>query len=242
MTNQSPNFYRDRIGTRYDTGEQVQGQPQIVVLHLTEGSYNSAKGWLCSTQSQASSSVIFGADGRMEILVEYQDAPWTNGFRRGQETPPTNPWVLANCWRKCSPNLYTVSAEIEWFQSWGIVQVGSVLYQNLVQWIAGVCGIYGIPPTRDRIMGHYEIDPEGKPFCGRHIPWDELIRDVQGVLDEKAAVTANQAAPSSWALEAWTWATKVGITDGTHPHDPITREEVATMLHRFATKNRSKNS
>jgi N-acetylmuramoyl-L-alanine amidase len=38
--------------------------------------------------------------------------------------------------------------------------------------------------------------------------------------------------PSPWAKEAWEKAIKKGITDGTRPKDPTTREEVITLLSR----------
>lgn len=37
---------------------------------------------------------------------------------------------------------------------------------------------------------------------------------------------------SEWAREARDWAVAAGITDGTRPKDPVTREEVWTMLYR----------
>jgi len=42
--------------------------------------------------------------------------------------------------------------------------------------------------------------------------------------------------PSSWAKEAWEWAKKEGITDGTNPQKAATREEVITMIHRTVKK------
>lgn len=38
---------------------------------------------------------------------------------------------------------------------------------------------------------------------------------------------------STWAKEAWEWAKKKGITDGTRPKDTATREEIVTMLYRM---------
>ena len=38
---------------------------------------------------------------------------------------------------------------------------------------------------------------------------------------------------SPWAREAWVWALGKGITDGTRPKEPATREEVAAMLYRL---------
>lgn len=38
--------------------------------------------------------------------------------------------------------------------------------------------------------------------------------------------------PSTWAKEAWEWAKKEKITDGTRPKENITREEVIVMIYR----------
>ena len=38
--------------------------------------------------------------------------------------------------------------------------------------------------------------------------------------------------PSAWAKTAWEAAVKAGITDGTRPQAPATREEIITMLYR----------
>lgn len=45
----------------------------------------------------------------------------------------------------------------------------------------------------------------------------------------------NQAV-SSWAKEAWEWAKKAGLMDGTNPKDPVTREQLAAILQKFVTK------
>ena len=47
------------------------------------------------------------------------------------------------------------------------------------------------------------------------------------------AAVAGKDKPSSWAKEAWEWAKKEGITDGTNPQGNVTREQVVTMLHRY---------
>jgi len=45
------------------------------------------------------------------------------------------------------------------------------------------------------------------------------------------APPADAVAP--WAREAWAWAVAMGLLDGTRPHDPATRQEVAVILHRL---------
>lgn len=49
-------------------------------------------------------------------------------------------------------------------------------------------------------------------------------------------MAADKNTPSDWAKEAWEWAKKEGITDGTRPKEPATREEIVTMLYRFSKK------
>ena len=38
---------------------------------------------------------------------------------------------------------------------------------------------------------------------------------------------------AEWARVAWSWAMQNGIMDGTRPTDNVTRQEIATLLHRF---------
>jgi len=58
---------------------------------------------------------------------------------------------------------------------------------------------------------------------------------VQGIV-ETYGLRKKPAPPkddvSEWAKEARAWAIERGITDGTRPKDPVTREEVWTMLWR----------
>lgn len=40
---------------------------------------------------------------------------------------------------------------------------------------------------------------------------------------------------SSWAAADWNWAKEQGLLDGTRPKAPVTREELAAILHRLFT-------
>jgi len=46
----------------------------------------------------------------------------------------------------------------------------------------------------------------------------------------------NTHEPSQWAKEAWDWAKKEGLLDGTRPKDPLTREEIAVVLRKLADR------
>lgn len=41
---------------------------------------------------------------------------------------------------------------------------------------------------------------------------------------------------AEWAKEAQAWVVEKGISDGERPRDPVTRQEVWTMLHRALGK------
>ena len=72
-----------------------------------------------------------------------------------------------------------------------------------------------------KIGGHREFNATACP--GKNFPLNEMMN---------AEVKKNDPVPSDWAKEAWLWATKKNITDGTDPHGNVTREQVVTMLHR----------
>ncbi|MCL1843328.1 MAG: hypothetical protein FWF79_05905 [Defluviitaleaceae bacterium] len=44
---------------------------------------------------------------------------------------------------------------------------------------------------------------------------------------------SNTRPSNGWAVEGWGWAIEALRMDGTRPRDGITRQEVATLLHRF---------
>jgi N-acetylmuramoyl-L-alanine amidase len=84
----------------------------------------------------------------------------------------------------------------------------------------------------DRLRRHH--DWSGK-ICPRILQpnnwagWEQFKRDVQKELSGGETVsTKNQ--PSSWAKNAWEWAKKEGLLDGTRPKDNLTREEFAVVL------------
>lgn len=87
----------------------------------------------------------------------------------------------------------------------------------------------------DRLRRHH--DWSGK-ICPRILQpnnwagWGQFKRDVQKELSGGETVsTKNQ--PSSWAKNAWEWAKKEGVTDGTDPKGMVTREQLVTMLYRY---------
>ncbi|PID82908.1 MAG: hypothetical protein CSB15_00970, partial [Clostridiales bacterium] len=67
----SPNYYKDRAGYI----------PDIIVAHITEGSFESAVNWLTTKESEVSSTFVIAKDGRVNQLLDIEKAPWTNGTK-----------------------------------------------------------------------------------------------------------------------------------------------------------------
>jgi len=87
----SPNFWPDRKGLR----------PLAIVIHVTEGSFESAKSWIMKEESAVSYHFIVKHDGTAVQFVYTTAAAWANGV------------VVNSAWAarqgKINPNLYTIS-------------------------------------------------------------------------------------------------------------------------------------
>lgn len=91
-----------------------------------------------------------------------------------------------------------------------------------------VCVIEG--NKNDSVERRY-IKVNGTCIRGYGLPDFKWWASQQTKKEEKP-VDKNE--PSSWAREAWEWAKRTGITDGTNPKEGATRQEVVTMLYRFS--------
>jgi len=87
----------------------------------------------------------------------------------------------------------------------------------------------------DRVKKHQDFSGKYCPHRTLDMGWQRFLDMVQAELSalKGADKVGDKNTPSSWAKEAWEWAIKEGITDGTNPQGAITREQVVTMLHRY---------
>jgi len=96
----------------------------------------------------------------------------------------------------------------------------------------------GVPA--ERVVRHYDASRKNCPAtmaANSWAKWSEFKAAVFKPADVPIQPPAPPAnIPSEWAKTAWDWAKGAGITDGTNPQGAITREQVAVMLHRFATR------
>lgn len=121
----------------------------------------------------------------------------------------------------------------------------NAVYREAVELCAYLCQQFGL--TEKDIICHAEGAKLGIasnhgdvlhwfPKHGKNM--DDFRADVKRELDKLkgGATVSDKNIPSSWAKDAWEWAIKEGITDGTNPQGAITREQVVTMLHRYHQK------
>jgi len=90
----------------------------------------------------------------------------------------------------------------------------------------------------DKVKKHQDFSGKYCPHRTLDMGWQRFLDMVKSELDKlKGGTTvAEKNVPSSWAKEAWEWAKKEGITDGSRPKDTATREEIITMLRNYDQK------
>lgn len=125
---------------------------RYIIIHDTEGSYQSAIDWFLNPASYTSSHyVIRSSDGDITQMVRLKDVAWTAGN-----------WYM---------NPHSINIEHEGFAAQGQVWYTEAMYRSsaeLVRWIAQK---YNIPLDRQHILGHDDI-PRLNParMIGAH--WD----------------------------------------------------------------------
>lgn len=175
----SPNKYNGRNGWK----------PDMIVCHITEGSYNGAISWLCNPASKASAHYVVAKDGRVTQLVDLRDGAWCNGTSTNSTSNVYygKSTLKAVRDRKTNANYYTISIEHEgrWAENKGkLTDAQKVATIELIKHIKReVKTIFGIdmPIDRAHIVGHYEVSPISKPNCpGGNFQFDEIIRAICG--------------------------------------------------------------
>ena len=98
---------------------------------------------------------------------------------------------------------------------------------------------YEMPLTRERIIGHNQINPVNRPNCPANIQWNIIVAGLQtapNTPDNDPHKPPSLILPdgvADWARNGVAWAMENGISDGTRPRDNITRQEVMQMLYNF---------
>lgn len=168
-------------------GERGGVKPDMIVLHISEGYYDSGVQWLCNPKSQASTHFFVGKKGQVAQLVDIRKSAWGNATTFKSTTDgryykkSKNPLVKA---RPMSANRYTVSVEFEGFYKDGgkLTEAQHKKAVSLINHIRKeVKKAYGyeIPLDRTHIVKHCEVAPNWKPYCGKNIDIDRILIDAK---------------------------------------------------------------
>ena len=89
--------------------------------------------------------------------------------------------------------------------------------------------LLGIATTLEDLSGKWA---PSALYASKIKKYVEEIRAMEKV-DTQKPDEEKRTEPKDYAREAWEWAKENGITDGSRPGDPITREDAVTLLYRF---------
>ena|ERR1035437_7143402 len=161
----TPNFKVGRSGYK----------PEIIVLHIMDGTLSGTDSWFADKVSQVSSNYGIGFNGEIHQYVKDEDTAWCQGLK----IPPINKPLFKLYKPNTNPNDYCLSIEHEG-NDLSIVHEAQI--NASVALIQSLCAKWNIPIDRDHIIGHYEIDPIRKPNCpatDKSII-DRIVRQAQG--------------------------------------------------------------
>ncbi|MCL2360905.1 MAG: peptidoglycan recognition protein family protein [Defluviitaleaceae bacterium] len=225
--------------------------PDFIVCHITGGSFTSAINTITNPASQVSYHFVVSRDGTVVQAVNIRDTAWANGTTiNGDNRDNKHSTIPVIRSRRRNANQYTVSIGFADSSAGELSAAQLAAGVNLVLHIRSqVKEIYGleIPMEKSNVIGHHEITPITRPFCpGPRFPFGELLQRVNEKLSQPQnpisqpqqniplqQVQTPNSAPSSWAIEAWSWGKGLGLTDGTNPQGIPTREQMITLLHRY---------
>ncbi len=160
--------------------------PDVVVCHITEGSYEGACSWLKNPNAQASAHFVVSRKGEITQLVDIRDTAWANGTSYTPSITEKSTSTVVK-YRNTNANFYTVSIEHEgvYSSTQGALtkeqeEATVFLIKHIDSEIKKIYGEnYGLKFDREHIIGHYQISPASKPHCpGDKFPFDSIINKL----------------------------------------------------------------
>ncbi|WP_025027750.1 peptidoglycan recognition protein family protein [Caldalkalibacillus mannanilyticus] len=204
----TPNKRRSGIGMN----------PTTITIHNTGNPRSTARnerGWLTNptNQRQASFHIVVDAQEAIECIPLHEVA-WHAGDGRGDGNMKSISIEI------CESGDYTKNIE------------------HAVQLVAKMLKErgWGI----ERLRRHWDWSKKVCPRLmygeGTWNAWESFKVQVRNRLNEQIGQAAQEQAVSSWAVEAWQWAIREKLTDGNTPRDPLSREQLMTILYRYHKK------
>jgi hypothetical protein len=132
------------------------GEISQVVIHVTQGSYDSTINWFKNPESQVSAHyVVRASDGHVTQMVDDGDTAWHAG----------------------DGNATAIGIEHEGFVD-DPSSFTEEMYRSSAALTRSLTDKYGIPRDREHIVGHSEVPGNDHTDPGQHWDWDKYMRYV----------------------------------------------------------------
>lgn len=141
-----------------------------VVIHTVEGSESSCINWFQNPSARVSAHYVVSYAGRVTQMVP----------------------DMSVAWHATSFNSDSIGIENEGYagrNGWTTAQ-----YTALAHLVRSLCDRYGIPMTRQAIVGHYQVPGSGKVDPGQYFDWDRFMGLVRS---GSASPTPSPTPPSA---------------------------------------------
>ena len=161
--------------------------PDIIVCHITEGSFPGSIDWVTNPKSKVSYHFMVSKTGTVTQCVEIANTAWANGTTTGTASNSNQHSRLAAVReRNVNANFYTISIGFEGRISENIGNLPPAQLAAAVELIrhirAEVKGLFGklIPLERENIVAHSDVAPKWSPDCpGAKFPFNEILHQLE---------------------------------------------------------------
>lgn len=180
--------------TNFRQGRRAGRQPIAIVIHVMLGTLYGTDGHFQSMRRGSESSAHYGigtswedfsrntshdlVPGRVSIhqYVREQDTAFHVGVRKSNWPNPNRHTAWTECPDNTDPNDITIGIE---HQGKYATVWTDALYDASASLCADIANRWNIPIDRQHIIGHYEVDPKGKPLCPGMCDLDRLVRQIK---------------------------------------------------------------
>lgn len=162
-----------KIWTQNGKGTRFGWVPDVVVLHIMQGTLSGTDSWFQNPNAGGSAHYGIGKNGAVHQYADEAHATWANN-------PPQSPSAqIVKQRSNVNANFYTIAIEHEGYtgQEWP-----RKMFDMSARLTADICRRWNIPVNRDHIIGHYEISSTSRPNCpgtGLTSRWSEYISLVR---------------------------------------------------------------
>ena len=137
MVAKPPVIWHPADWSNYTAAYRGAAQIERVVIHVAQGTYSSAVSWFQTPGSGVSAHyVLRSSDGQIAQCVSDINIAWQ-----------------ANTWHMNRTSLGIEHEGYFYDPTWFTEE----MYRSSARLVAYLCGWYGIPINRRRILGHYEV-------------------------------------------------------------------------------------